>query len=63
MTEKGEPPWAKVCMGDKKNKVSEVGRPLVTLFCIDHGKTAKESWKIMEKTWSLVPGNRWEPCK
>ncbi len=48
MTEKGEPPWAKVCMGDKKNKVSEVGRPLVTLFCIDHGKRRKshgKSWK------------------
>ena len=34
---------------------------LVKLFCIDHGKMSKESWKIMEKSWNLIPGNRWEP--
>ncbi len=34
---------------------------LVTLFCVDHGKMTKESWKIMEKSWNLIPGNRWEP--
>ena len=31
------------------------------LFCIDHGKMAKESWRIMEKSWNLIPENRWEP--
>ncbi len=28
----------------------------------DHGKTMKASWKIMEKSWNLILGNRWEPC-
>ncbi len=34
----------------------------VKLFCVDHGKMANESWKIIEKSWNLIPGNRWEPC-
>ncbi len=35
---------------------------LVTLFCLDHGKMSKETWIIMEKSWNLIAGNRWEPC-
>ncbi len=30
---------------------------------VDHGKTMKGSWKIMEKSWNLILGNCWEPCK
>ncbi len=29
---------------------------------VDHGKNMKGSWKIMEKSWNLNLGNRWEPC-
>ncbi len=29
---------------------------------VDHGKMMRESWKIMEKSWNLTPGKRWEPC-
>ncbi len=29
---------------------------------MDHGKMMLESWKIMEKSWNLIPGKRWEPC-
>ncbi len=35
---------------------------LVKLFSVDHGKMSKGSWKIMEKSWNLIPENRWEPC-
>ncbi len=34
---------------------------LVTLFCVDHGKTANKSWKIMEKSWNLILEIGWEP--
>ena len=35
---------------------------VVNVFCVDHGKMIQESWKIMEKSWNLIPEKRWEPC-
>ncbi len=28
---------------------------------LNHGKMMQESWKIMEKSWNLIPEKRWEP--
>ncbi len=36
---------------------------VLKLVIVDHGKMMRESWKIMEKSWNLIPGKRWEPCK
>ncbi len=33
----------------------------VIFLDIDHGKMMRESWKIMEKSWNLILGKRWEP--
>ncbi len=35
---------------------------VLKLVIVDHGKMMHESWKIMEKSWNLILGKRWEPC-
>ncbi len=35
---------------------------VVNFLRVDHGKMMQESWKIMEKSWNLIPEKRWEPC-
>ncbi len=56
------------CQGKYGNYLKETVRYFISVkirsnyLCADHGKMAKESWKIMEKSWNLIMGNRWEPC-